>query len=72
MCIGYLVTGRSDFIADSLPEQDRALDGEHLASEVGPHSQQITLTIAYLNAYNPYDLGSVFAATVWEVADATR
>ena len=67
--LGYLVTGRADFIGDSLTEQDRALDGEHLAIEVE------TLPVDHtddglFSAYNPYDLGSVFAATVWEVADS--
>ena len=69
--LGYLVTGRADFIGDSLTDQDRALDGEHLASDVetlpADHTED-----GFLNGYNPYDLGSVFAATIWEVADATN
>ena len=69
--LGYLVTGRSDFIADSLADQDRALDGEHRAIEVDALPANHT-DEGLLNAYNPYDLGSVFAATVWEVADATN
>lgn len=69
--LGYLVTGRSDFISDSLTDQDRALDGKHLAMEVetlpADHTDE-----GFLDSYNPYDLGSVFAATIWEVADVTN
>ena len=68
--LGYLVTGRVDFIGDSLSEQDRALDDDHLASEVETLPADYT-DEGLLNAYNPYDLGSVFAATIWEVANAT-
>ena len=66
--LGYLVTGRADFIADSLTDQDRALDGEHLAIEVETLPADHT-DDGLLSAYDPYDLGSVFAATIWEVAD---
>ena len=68
--LGYLVTGRSDFIGDSLTDQDRALDGEHLAIEVETLPADYT-DDGLLDSYNPYDLGSVFAATIWEVSDAT-
>ena len=70
MCLAILLLGRTDFIGDSLSEQDRALDGEHLASEVETLPVDHT-DDSLLNAYNPYDLGSVFAATIWEVANAT-
>jgi len=64
--LGYLVSNRPNFIADSLPEQDRALDNEHLASDVSPLPGD-EMEEGLLSLYDPYPLGSVFAATVWEV-----
>ena len=67
--LGYLVTNRPDFIADSLLDQNRALDGEHFARNVETLPENHT-DEGLLSAYNPYALGSVFAATIWEVAAA--
>ena len=64
--LGYLVTNRPNFIADSLEDQDRALDTEHLASNVSPLPGDNT-DEGLLSLYNPYPLGSVFAATIWDV-----
>ena len=64
--LGYLVSNRPDFIADSLTDQDRALDTEHLASDVSPLPGEDDEE-SLLPSYNPYALGSVFAATIWEV-----
>lgn len=64
--LGYLVTNRPNFIADSLKDQDRALDTEHLASNVSPLPGDNT-DEGLLSLYNPYPLGSVFAATIWDV-----
>lgn len=69
--LGYLVTSRPDFIADSLSDQNRALDGEHLARNVEILPENHT-DDGLLSAYTPYELGSVFAATIWEVADAVN
>ena len=56
-------------MAQTHAEHDRALDGEHLASEVQPLPADYT-DDGILSRYDPYALGSVFAATIWEVADA--
>ena len=64
--LGYLVTNRPNFIADSLENQDRALDTEHLASNVSP-LPGLNTDEGLLSLYNPYPLGSVFAATIWDV-----
>ena len=64
--LGYLVTNRPDFISDSLEDQNRALDTEHLANNVTPLPGEDT-DEGLLSLYNPYPLGSVFAATVWAV-----
>ncbi len=64
--LGYLVSNRPNFIADSLTDQDRALDTEHLAVDVNPLPGESD-DEGFLPTYDPYSLGSVFAATVWEV-----
>ena len=64
--LGYLISNNPDFIAASLPNQNRALDTLHLAEEVdvlpGEEPEE-----GILPSYDPYPLGSVFAATIWTI-----
>ncbi len=64
--LGYLVSQRTDFIGDSLDNVDRALNTEHLAENVEllPGEE---VEDSLLPSYNPYPLGSVFAATIWKI-----
>lgn len=64
--LGYLVSNQPNFIAASLPNQNRALDTLHLAEDVetlpGEEPED-----SILSTYDPYPLGSVFASTIWSI-----
>ena len=64
--LGYLVSGRSDFLGDSLDNVDRSLEGDHQAEKV-PFLPGEEPDDSFLSTYDPYPLGSVYAATIWSI-----
>ncbi len=63
--LGGLITGDPRFIAPSLNLQERDLETETVAAQV------VSRPDREVQGYDPYALGVVFAATVWDIRLAT-
>jgi hypothetical protein len=67
--LASLVSGRSNFISDSLDMPSRDVSGDWLARDVDPLPAEVGEDASSLLLYDPYALGTVFAALAWDLAE---
>jgi hypothetical protein len=67
--IASLVSGRSNFIADSLDMPTRDVSGDWLARDVDPLPDEVGEDASSILLYDPYALGTVFASLAWDLAE---
>ena len=67
--VASLVSGRSNFISDSLEMPGRDVSGDWLARDVDPLPDEVSEDASSLLLYDPYALGTVFASLAWDLAE---
>ena len=63
------MSGRSNFISDSLDLPARDVSGDWLAKDVDPLPAEVGEDASSQLLYDPYSLGTVFAALAWDLAE---
>lgn len=70
--LAALITGDPDFISDSLALPERDVSGDHTTAGVAVLPEDYDPSSAsWFEGYDPYALGTVFAAVIWDVYEVT-
>jgi len=67
--VASLVSGRPNFISDSLDLPGRDVSGDWVARDVDPLPAEVGEDASAQLLYDPYALGTVFASLAWDLAE---